>query len=245
MSPWTNWLVVAARPDGEKALDIPALRKVPQTLAAGWSGVGALASRLSADSMPALKALFSRHEESAADSAELERYSTESLSEIMSDLSRLHLQAEDLNRGVETLAKEAQRTVESLQEHAQQTERELRAMENQVGDLLSEIDTIQSRADVLRRMIGEMGSRANHKQGATREAVETGILESQQQEAIQGQLLMRLADCQKLLVQLEELLAHLQERRMLLGHLQEVAREWTELTMRYRHLAKGVGRNRR
>ena len=66
------------------------------------------------------------------------------------------LQADDVNRGVETLAGEAQRAVESLQEHAQQAERELRAMENQVGDLLSEIDTIQSRADVLRRMIGEM-----------------------------------------------------------------------------------------
>ena len=56
VSPWTNWLVVAARPDGEKALDIPALRKVPQTLAAGWGGVGALALRMSADSMPALSA---------------------------------------------------------------------------------------------------------------------------------------------------------------------------------------------
>ena len=45
VSPWTNWLVVAARPDGEKALDIPAMRKVPQTLAAGWGGVGAVAWR--------------------------------------------------------------------------------------------------------------------------------------------------------------------------------------------------------
>ena len=43
VSPWTNWLVVAARPDGERALEIPALRKVPQTIAAGWSGVGATA----------------------------------------------------------------------------------------------------------------------------------------------------------------------------------------------------------
>ncbi len=73
---------------------------------------------------------------------------------------------------------------------------------------------------------------------ATEEAVETGVLESQQQEAIHQQLLMRLADCRKLLVQLEELLAHLQERRMRLGHLQEVAREWTEVIMRYRHLAR-------
>lgn len=40
VSPWTNWLVVAPRVEGEKALDIPALRKVPQSLAAGWGGVG-------------------------------------------------------------------------------------------------------------------------------------------------------------------------------------------------------------
>ena len=39
-SPWTNWLVVAERPDGEKSFDIPAIRKVPSTLAAGWGGVG-------------------------------------------------------------------------------------------------------------------------------------------------------------------------------------------------------------
>ena len=88
VSPWTNWLVVAARPDGEKALDIPALRKVPQTLAAGWGGVGALASRMSADSMPALSAEYSRRDASAAELADLERYSRERLSEIMSDLSR-------------------------------------------------------------------------------------------------------------------------------------------------------------
>jgi len=40
VSPWTNWLVVAERPTGEKALEIPAIRKVPQTMAAGWGGVG-------------------------------------------------------------------------------------------------------------------------------------------------------------------------------------------------------------
>ncbi len=42
VSPWTNWLVVAPRAEDEKALDIPALRKVPQTLAAGWGGVGSV-----------------------------------------------------------------------------------------------------------------------------------------------------------------------------------------------------------
>ncbi len=53
ISPWTNWLVVAPRAEEEKALDIPALRKVPQTLAAGWGGVGGVAARFSMDPLPA------------------------------------------------------------------------------------------------------------------------------------------------------------------------------------------------
>jgi Ca-activated chloride channel family protein len=40
VSPWTNWLVVAPRTEEEKAQDLPALRKIPQTLAAGWGGTG-------------------------------------------------------------------------------------------------------------------------------------------------------------------------------------------------------------
>ena len=40
VSPWTHWLVVAERAENEKAQDLPALRKVPQTLAAGWGGTG-------------------------------------------------------------------------------------------------------------------------------------------------------------------------------------------------------------
>jgi Ca-activated chloride channel family protein len=43
VSRWTNWLVVAPRSDEEKAHEIPALRTVPQTLAAGWGGVGHVA----------------------------------------------------------------------------------------------------------------------------------------------------------------------------------------------------------
>lgn len=35
ISAWTNWLVVAARPEESKTQAIPALRKVPQTMAAG------------------------------------------------------------------------------------------------------------------------------------------------------------------------------------------------------------------
>ena len=81
VSPWTNWLVVAARPDGEKALDIPAIRKVPQTLAAGWGGVGAVAAGMSSD-MLALSAKSSRRDVSAAEVTDLERYLREGLSEI-------------------------------------------------------------------------------------------------------------------------------------------------------------------
>ena len=49
VSPWTNWLVVAERPEGEQAQDIPELRKVPQTLAAGWGGVGQVLACSAAD----------------------------------------------------------------------------------------------------------------------------------------------------------------------------------------------------
>jgi Ca-activated chloride channel family protein len=240
VSPWTNWLVVAARSDGQKAFDIPALRKVPQTLAAGWGGMGAMAPRASADSMSALRGLSGR-EASAADGAVLERLS-ESLTPTMSGLSRLLAQADDVSRRLEPLAREARRAVESLEEHAQQTDRELRAIEEQVGALLSEIDTIQSSADVLRRTISEMESRAHHERAATKDALGTGRLGSRQREAIHQELLRRLADCEELLVQLKGLLAHVQERRMLLGHLHEVAREWAEVTMRYRHLAVGLQR---
>ncbi|HEY4375450.1 MAG TPA: VIT and VWA domain-containing protein [Burkholderiales bacterium] len=41
LSPWTNWLAIAVRAESERAEDLPALRKVPQTLAAGWGGAGA------------------------------------------------------------------------------------------------------------------------------------------------------------------------------------------------------------
>ena len=83
-----------------------------------------------------------------------------------------------------------------------------------------------------------MEGRANDLLGATEQAVETGVLESQLRDAIHQQLLPRLADFQALLVQVEELLARLQEGRKQLGHLQEVAREWTEVIMRYRHLVR-------
>ncbi|HEX4936313.1 MAG TPA: VIT and VWA domain-containing protein, partial [Gemmatimonadaceae bacterium] len=43
-SPYTNWLVIAERAAEEKATEMPALRKVPQTLAAGWGGIGSVRS---------------------------------------------------------------------------------------------------------------------------------------------------------------------------------------------------------
>ena len=204
VSRWTNWLVVAARPDGEQALDIPALRKVPQTLAAGWSGTGRMEYRMSVS----LNWTGPVEPSSPGDPGAtgfLTRWlrpSRQRPSEVMSDVSRLLLEADQLNRGVETLADEAHRAIESLQEHAQRLDRGLHAMESRVGNLLKEIATLQSRAEALRQTIGEMESRANPE----------------------------------LIVQLEELLARLQERRRLLGHWQDVAREWMEVTRRCRRL---------
>lgn len=40
VGPHTHWLVVAERAEGEKPAHLPALRNVPQTMAAGWGGLG-------------------------------------------------------------------------------------------------------------------------------------------------------------------------------------------------------------
>ncbi len=44
VSSYTNYIVVAERSDLEKTRELPALRKVPQMLAAGWGGTGSIAS---------------------------------------------------------------------------------------------------------------------------------------------------------------------------------------------------------
>jgi Ca-activated chloride channel family protein len=44
VSSYTNYIVVAERSDLEKTLELPALRKVPQMLAAGWGGAGTVLS---------------------------------------------------------------------------------------------------------------------------------------------------------------------------------------------------------
>jgi Ca-activated chloride channel family protein len=72
VSPWTNWLVFAERPDDEKAQDLPELRKVPQTLAAGWGGVGTVAACLSVDALAQPRALFSRSDAYLSDMAHFE-----------------------------------------------------------------------------------------------------------------------------------------------------------------------------
>ena len=53
ISPWTNYLVLAERAESEKerSRGIPALRKVPQMLAAGWHGTGRVARFISAQSV--------------------------------------------------------------------------------------------------------------------------------------------------------------------------------------------------
>jgi Ca-activated chloride channel family protein len=40
ISPFTNFLVVDQRPEEQKSMDLPLLRKTPQMLAAGWGGTG-------------------------------------------------------------------------------------------------------------------------------------------------------------------------------------------------------------
>lgn len=49
LSPWTGYVVVAEGAEGEKAGELPALRKVPQMLAAGWGGTGSVDYRLDTD----------------------------------------------------------------------------------------------------------------------------------------------------------------------------------------------------
>ena len=60
VSRWTNWLVIAPRTEENKVYDIPALSKVPQTLAAGWGGVGSVSACLSMNASAAPIAMSSR-----------------------------------------------------------------------------------------------------------------------------------------------------------------------------------------
>ena len=52
VSPWTNWLVIDERSDKEKAEDLPTIRKVPQTMAAGSHGLGTVHACMSVAELP-------------------------------------------------------------------------------------------------------------------------------------------------------------------------------------------------
>ena len=58
VSPWTNWLVIDERSDKEKAEDLPSIRKVPQTMAAGSHGVGTVHSCMRIAVLPDTSAMF-------------------------------------------------------------------------------------------------------------------------------------------------------------------------------------------
>jgi Ca-activated chloride channel family protein len=60
VSRWTNWLVVAPRTGEEKAQDLPALRRVPQTAAACWGGMGSVAMSLRVAAVAAPRVMYSR-----------------------------------------------------------------------------------------------------------------------------------------------------------------------------------------
>jgi hypothetical protein len=60
VSPWTNYLVVAERPEDEKAAEMPVLRKVPHTLAAGWGGNGMVMHSMSVDAVDSARSMALR-----------------------------------------------------------------------------------------------------------------------------------------------------------------------------------------
>jgi Ca-activated chloride channel family protein len=138
-SAWTNWLVVAERADGEKAFDIPALRKVPQTLAAGWGGTGVVGALFLGK--PAF-ADFSASLE--VDSLSVEEPSFMRASSLASEeqgedlLQRL----QDLDRAVGALADEARGIGASLEAHAKQIEGALHEMGRRIDDIQRALDEL-------------------------------------------------------------------------------------------------------
>lgn len=52
MSRFTNYLAIDVKAEGEKAKDLPALRKTPQMLAAGWGGSGMVLENVNMDYSP-------------------------------------------------------------------------------------------------------------------------------------------------------------------------------------------------
>jgi uncharacterized protein Yka (UPF0111/DUF47 family) len=150
VSPWTNWLVVAERPAGEKALDMPALRKVPQTMAAGWGGTGRVFGGSRAPVPTTSLDFFADAAQEAAPRA------AHGLA--LPSFSRI---PDNLDRDVRTLSDKAQRAVEALQEQAHRAEHDLDAIKKHFGDLQIALASIQKTADALRRLIGELESSAD------------------------------------------------------------------------------------
>jgi Ca-activated chloride channel family protein len=204
VSPWTNWLVVAARPEGEQAEGIPAIRKVPQTLAAGWGGVG-MAACLSISALrapePDVAEPFRRllalieNEPAILDPQRARRLLEEA--GLMSEFGRLLAEAHDLGLSVDAIAATvlaellggplreflptgAQRAVESLQMHAER--------------MMHVIDEMERHAHGLLRV--------------TEDAIASELLGPGQVRPI------------------HELLMHLERCRELLSHLQGLARKW-------------------
>jgi Ca-activated chloride channel family protein len=206
-SPWTNWLVVAERPDGEKALEIPEIRKVPNTLAAGWGGVGMampMASRATlgaaltdgfmgwlAEKAPKSPRPGTRPAARDNDTGEVESLLLE-----MSLPPQSHLpeQVEQLARDVAAMTDDARRAIDKLQ---QQTEELLERVTTELREL-------HRRADVLQRAL-EVLARA-------------GSSKRQVQDAI-----VQLTEVRDRLHRLEKLLVTLERHRELLRQVGSVA----------------------
>lgn len=62
ISRFTNYLAIDVKADGEKAADLPVLRKTPQMLAAGWGGSGTVFSRECSTVSYRLESTFMRKE---------------------------------------------------------------------------------------------------------------------------------------------------------------------------------------
>jgi Ca-activated chloride channel family protein len=206
-SPWTNWLVVAERPDGEKAFDIPAIRKVPQTFAAGYGGVGIAMPMASRASLGAGLAdgfmgwlsekaprSFRRDTRPAArdnDTGEVDPSILQASVRKRTDLAE---QVNQLAGNVAAISDDARRAIDTLQK---QTEELLARVTSQVHEL-------QRRAEGLRQAINEAGRMGQERADVAVEAM------------------VRLTDVMNRLSQLEKLLAKLERYRQLLREVEGV-----------------------
>jgi uncharacterized protein YoxC len=128
-------------------------------------------------------------------------------------MERLRKMASD----VSSLRRQADRLNRRVETLAAQAERAVKSLQPHAEEVGHELRAVENQIEELLREIETLRRRVN---------------------ALDDQLLRRLPDGRQFLVQLEELLEHLQERCTLLRRLHEVAREWTEVAARYRQLAK-------